>query len=80
VIDITCLPMAKGCVCTSSPSSTGSVARYGCPGLFNSDQGSQFISTAFTKALKDRGIEISMDGRRAWKDNGCVECLRRSIK
>lgn len=56
------------------------VARYGCPEIFNSDQGSQFTSIAFTKVLKDHGIEISMDGRGAWKDNVFVERLWRSIK
>lgn len=56
------------------------IARHGCPEIFNSDQGSQFTSIAFTKALKDRGIAISMDGRGAWKDNVFVERLWRSIK
>jgi len=56
------------------------IARYGCPEIFNSDQGSQFTSTAFTQMLKDRNIEISMDGRGAWKDNVFVERLWRSIK
>ena len=41
---------------------------------------SQFTSTAFTQLLKDRNIEISMDGRGAWKDNVFVERLWRSIK
>ena len=41
------------------------VARYGCPEIFNSDQGSQFTSLAFTKILKDQNMEISMDGRGA---------------
>lgn len=56
------------------------IARHGCPEIFNSDQGSQFTSIAFTKILKDRNIEISMDGRGAWKDNVFVERLWRSIK
>ena len=54
--------------------------RYGQPEIFNSDQGSQFTSLAFTKILKDREIAISMDGRGAWKDNVFVERLWRSIK
>jgi putative transposase len=54
------------------------IARYGCPEIFNSD--SQFAGTAFTQLLKDRNIEISMDGRGAWKDNVFVERLWRSIK
>ena len=45
-----------------------------------SDQGSQFTGTAFTSALADRGIAISMDGKGAWRDNVFVERLWRSIK
>ena len=36
---------------------------YGKPEVFNSDQGSQFTSEAFTNVLKGEGITISMDGR-----------------
>ena len=43
-------------------------ARHGQPEIFNSDQGSQFTSEAFTDMLKERGIAISMDGRGAWRD------------
>ena len=38
-------------------------AKYGQPEIFNTDQGSQFTSEAFTNALKERGIQISMDGK-----------------
>ncbi len=55
-------------------------ARYGQPEIFNTDQGSQFTSDAFTAALKERGIAISMDGRGSWRDNVFVERLWRSIK
>ena len=55
-------------------------ARYGQPEIFNTDQGSQFTSEAFTGALKARGIAISMDGRGSWRDNVFVERLWRSIK
>jgi putative transposase len=55
-------------------------ARHGQPEIFNTDQGSQFTSEAFTGALKERGIEISMDGRGSWRDNVFVERLWRSIK
>ena len=55
-------------------------AKYGQPEIFNSDQGSQFTSEAFTGALKARGIRISMDGRGSWRDNVFVERLWRSIK
>ena len=55
-------------------------AKYGKPEIFNSDQGSQFTSEAFTDALKARGVAISMDGKGAWRDNIFVERLWRSIK
>lgn len=55
-------------------------AKHGQPEIFNSDQGSQFTSVAFTDALKERGIAISMDGRGSWRDNVFVERLWRSIK
>ena len=55
-------------------------ARHGQPEIFNTDQGSQFTSEAFTAALKARGIAISMDGRGSWRDNVFVERLWRSIK
>ena len=53
---------------------------HGKPDIFNTDQGSQFTGTAFTSALADRGIKISMDGKGAWRDNVCVERLWRTIK
>src|SRR6516162_2975226 len=56
------------------------LARYGKPEIFNTDQGSQFTGAAFTGALADRGITISMDGKGAWRDNVFVERLWRSIK
>lgn len=55
-------------------------ARHGRPEIFNTDQGSQFTSLAFTEALKARGVAISMDGRGAWRDNVFVERLWRTIK
>ena len=56
------------------------IARHGSPEIFNTDQGSQFTSDAFTEALATRGIEISMDGKGAWRDNVFVERLWRSVK
>ncbi len=56
------------------------LAKYGKPEIFNTDQGSQFTSLAFTKPLLDAGIKISMDGKGAWRDNVFVERLWRSIK
>jgi len=53
---------------------------YGNPAIFNSDQGSQFTSEAFTEVLKGPGIDISMDGRGRALDNIFVERLWRSVK
>lgn len=53
---------------------------YGRPEVFNSDQGSQFTSHAFTDVLKREGIAISMDGRGRALDNIFVERLWRSVK
>lgn len=52
------------------------LARCGTPEIFNTDQGSQFTSAAFTGRLMSAGIRISMDGRGRWMDqasssNGC---------
>ena len=56
------------------------LARYGRPEIFNTDQGSQFTSAAFTGLLLDSMIAISMDGRGSWRDNVFVERLWRSVK
>lgn len=56
------------------------LARYGKPEIFNTDQGSQFTSLAFTSVLLREKIAISMDGRGAWRDNVVVERLWRSVK
>jgi putative transposase len=56
------------------------IRRYGAPDIFNTDQGSQFTSEAFTGVLKDQGIAISMDGKGRWVDNVFVERLWRSVK
>lgn len=56
------------------------LARYGKPEIFNTDQGSQFTSMAFTSVLHREEIAISMDGRGAWRDNVVVERLWRSVK
>jgi putative transposase len=56
------------------------LARFGPPEIFNTDQGSQFTSMAFTSVLHREKIAISMDGRGAWRDNVFVERLWRSVK
>ena len=53
---------------------------YGAPDIFNTDQGAQFTSDAFTGVLKDADIRISMDGKGRWVDNVFVERLWRSLK
>jgi len=53
---------------------------YGAPSIFNSDQGSQFTSEAFTGVLRGNGITISMDGRGRALDNIFVERLWRTVK
>ncbi|HIG39554.1 MAG TPA: transposase [Gammaproteobacteria bacterium] len=47
--------------CIEAPNEA--IERYGGPEIFNTDQGSQFTSNAFTGALKQHGIRISMDGK-----------------
>ena len=56
------------------------IMRYGIPEIFNTDQGSQFTSGAFTEILNANSIRISMDGRGRWLDNVFVERLWRSVK
>lgn len=53
---------------------------HGKPEIFNSDQGSQFTSVAFTGVLEHEGIVISMDGRGRVFDNLFVERLWRNVK
>jgi putative transposase len=56
------------------------LARFGKPEIFNTDQGSQFTSAAFTATLATAEIGISMDGRGRWMDNVFIERLWRSLK
>ena len=51
------------------------LANYGCPQIFNTDQGSQFTSADFTNVLSRNAIAISMDGKGAWRG----QCLRRAL-
>jgi putative transposase len=53
---------------------------HGTPEIFNTDQGAQFTSDAFTSVLKDAGVRISMDGKGRWIDNVFIERLWRSLK
>jgi len=54
--------------------------KYGKPDIFNTDQGSQFTSDAFTDILIHNNIRISMDGRNRWRDNIFIERLWKTVK
>ena len=54
--------------------------RKGKPDIFNTDQGAQFTSEAFTGLLKQHGIKISMDGKGSYNDNLFIERLWRTVK
>ena len=53
---------------------------HGTPEIFNTDQGSQFTSWAWTQRLKEADVKISMDGRGRFLDNIFIERLWRSLK
>jgi putative transposase len=53
---------------------------YGSPSIFNTDQGSQFTSEAFTRVLLDAGVRVSMDGVGRAIDNVFIERLWRTLK
>jgi putative transposase len=56
------------------------IDRFGAPGIFNSDHGSQVTSDAFLGVQRHHTIQISMDGRGCWRDNVFVERLWRSLE
>ena len=56
------------------------ILKYGPPEIMNTDQGSQFTSSAFIRVLEQNGIQISMDGKGYWRDNVFVERLWKSVK
>ena len=53
---------------------------FGCPEVFNSDQGAQFTAKVFTQRLETAGAKVSMDGRGRCHDNIFIERLWRSLK
>lgn len=53
---------------------------HGGPEILNTDQGSQFTSTAFVSLVQQHGIQLSLDGKGAWRDNLFVERLWKSVK
>ena len=54
--------------------------QHGKPEIFNTDQGTQFTSEAFTTVLLKKDIRISMDGRGRCFDNIFIERLWRTVK
>ncbi len=50
------------------------------PGIMNTDQGCQFTGEAWTGALQEHGVAVSMDGRGRWMDNVFIQRLWRSLK
>src|SRR5664280_200736 len=56
------------------------ITKYGCPDIFNTDQGSQFTAEVFTNTLRANDIAISMDGKGRWIDNVFIERLWKSVK
>jgi putative transposase len=56
------------------------IREHGTPGILNTDQGSQFTSTAFVGLVQQHGIALSMDGKGAWRDNLFVERLWKTVK
>jgi len=56
------------------------IMKYGTPGIFNTDQGSQFTSYEFTTTLTNNNIRISMDGQGRWRDNIVIERLWKTVK
>ena len=59
---------------------TEALSRFGTPEIFNTDQGAQFTSQAFTNVLKNHKVAISMDGRGRVQDNIFVERLWWTLK
>ena len=56
------------------------ILKYGTPEIMNTDQGSQFTSSAFIGVLEQNKIQISMDGKGCWRDNVFIERLWKSVK
>jgi len=53
---------------------------WGIPQILNTDQGSQFTSTPFVGLVQQHGIQLSMDGKGAWRDNLFIERLWKRVK
>ena len=80
--DITYIPLKRGFMYLVAVMDWYSrkVLAWRLPDIFNTDQGSQFTSHAFTKTLEDNDIRISMDGRGNFRDNIFIERLWWTVK
>jgi len=87
--DITYIPMARGVLSWRLSNTLDAsfcvealeeALKRGRPEIFNTDQGAQFTSEAFTGLLEQHGVRISMDGKGSYKDNLFVERLWRTVK
>ena len=67
-------------VCLAALEAAEAALAHGNPVIFNTDQGVQFISAAYTSRLEQAGIQISWDGRGRALDNEFVERLWRALK
>lgn len=56
------------------------ILKYGAPEIMNTDQGSQFTSSAFIGALQQQGIQVSRNGKGCWRDHVFIERLWKSVK
>lgn len=64
--------------CPDAPNEA--LSAHPAPGIFNTEQGSQFTSEAFTGAVQAAGAHLSMDGVGRWRDNVVIERLWRLLK
>jgi len=57
------------------------ISKYGCPEIFNTDQGSRFTSKDWINAIKVLNCTIiSMDGKGRWVDNVYIERFWKTVK
>jgi putative transposase len=54
--------------------------QYAAPEIFNTDEGAQLSSQAFTGVLEQHGVRISMDSKGRWLNNVFIERFWRSLK
>ena len=78
-MDTTYIPMQRGFVYLTAVLEEA-ILKYGAPEIMNTDQDSQFTSSAFISVPEQNAIKISMDGKGCWRDNVFVERLWKSVK